>query len=107
MPPGRLLLAGFFVIGSTSTALAEWPAIGVAGFVDSCMKSCRATPSPPAKAQAACAPACRCTADEAQKSMTMEDVSEAREARLKGKTTAKGEKLKAIAELCTRRQLAR
>src|SRR5258707_782261 len=54
----------------------RWPAAERTSFIDSCVKSCRAAPGVTPARYPVCDQACRCSADEAEKIVTSQELVE-------------------------------
>jgi len=91
-PPGPLVTPG------------RWPAAERTAFIDSCVKSCRASPGVTADRYPLCDQACKCGADEAEKMVAAEELMDIYKAVQSGKATAdqndKLEKMKAAGIAC-------
>jgi hypothetical protein len=91
-PPGPLATPG------------AWPASERQAFIASCVKSCRSSPGVTADRYPLCDQACKCSADEAEKLVTAEELVEIYKA-MQGGTASKDqndkvEKMKAAGIAC-------
>ena len=75
-PPGPLVTPG------------GWPASERAAFINSCVDKCRAAPGVTPERYPMCDRACKCAADEAEKTMTVEEMASAAQAISSGKASA-------------------
>jgi len=93
-PPGPLVTPG------------RWPAAERAAFIDSCVKSCRASPGVTADRYPLCDQACKCGADESEKMVHAEELMEIYKASQSGTATRdqndKLEKMKAAGIACAK-----
>jgi hypothetical protein len=93
-PPGPLATPG------------RWPAAERTAFIDSCVKSCRASPGVTADHYPLCDQACKCGADEAEKTVAAEELMEIYKAMQSGNATKdqndKLEKMKAAGIACAK-----
>ena len=84
----------------------RWPASERASFIDSCVKSCRASPGVTADRYPLCDRACKCSADEAEKMVTAHELVDMYKAMQSGKATKeqneKLEKMKAAGIVCAK-----
>ncbi len=91
-PPGPLAEPG------------HWPASERAAFVDSCVKSCRASPGVTPERYPLCDQACKCGADEGEKLVSAQELVEIYKATQSGKASQeqndKLEKMKAAGVAC-------
>ena len=82
----------------------RWPPQERAGFIDACVKSCRASPGVTPAQYPVCDQACKCGADEAEKMVTGEELVEIYKAMQSGKPTKeqndKLERMKAAGLAC-------
>ena len=88
----------------TTDPPGRWPATERAAFIDSCVKSCRAAPGVTSAQHPVCDQACKCSADEAEKIVTGQELMEMYKAMQSGKASKeqndKLEKMKAAGLTC-------
>jgi len=103
------LIAGGTVImlrdqGTPSSEPGRWPAAERTAFVDSCVKSCRAAPGVTPDRYPLCDQACTCSADEAEKMVTAQELVGLYKGMQSGKATKeqneKLERMKAAGVAC-------
>ena len=82
----------------------KWPASQGTAFIDSCVKSCRAAPGVTPERYPLCDQACTCSADEAEKMVTAQELVDLYKGMQSGKPTKeqneKLEKMKAAGVAC-------
>jgi hypothetical protein len=99
--------AAFFILQKQNTQPAEpgrWPAGERTAFIDSCVKSCRNSPGVTPARYPVCDQACKCSADEAEKMVTPQELVELYKGMQSGKPTKeqtdKLERMKAAGVAC-------
>jgi hypothetical protein len=89
---------------SEPTAPGKWPPAERTAFIDSCVKSCRNSPGVTPARYPICDQACKCSADEAEKMVTPQELVELYKGMQSGKPTKeqsdKLEKMKAAGVAC-------
>jgi hypothetical protein len=106
-----VLIAGaIFMLSNQGTAPSEpgrWPPAERTAFIDSCVKSCRNSPGVTPARYPICDQACKCSADEAEKMVTPQELVELYKGMQSGKPTKeqtdKLEKMKAAGVACTQK----
>ena len=90
---------------STPSEPGRWPPAERTAFIDPCVKSCRASPGVTPARYPVCDQACKCSADEAEKMVTPQELVELYRGMQSGKPTKeqtdKLEKMKAAGVACT------
>ena len=91
----------------TPTEPGRWPPAERTAFIDSCVKSCRNSPGITPARYPVCDDACKCSADEAEKMVTTQELIELYKGIQGGKPTKeqidKLEKMKAAGVACTQK----
>ena len=105
-----LIAGAVFMLRNQDTTPSEpgrWPPGERTAFIDSCVKSCRASPGVTPARYPICDQACKCSADEAEKMVTAQELVEMYKAMQSGKATKeqndKLEKMKATGVACTQK----
>ena len=101
------LIAGAVVVlrnQSTPSEPGRWPPAERTAFIDSCVKSCRNSPGVTPARYPVCDQACTCSADEAEKMVTPQELMELYKGMQSGKPTKeqtdKLERMKAAGVAC-------
>lgn len=106
-----LVLAGGIAFGlkswtGTTAKTGAWPEAVRSAFIENCVKTCRLSPAMDSSRYPLCDTACTCSAGEAEKLMTVEDLQGIYTAQQGGSMTPvqndKMNKLKEAGEMCAR-----
>jgi hypothetical protein len=103
-----LIAGAVFMLRNQDTMSSEpgrWPPAERTAFIDSCVKSCRNSPGVTPARYPICDQACKCSADEAEKMVTPQELVELYKGMQSGKPTKeqtdKLERMKAAGVACT------